>query len=95
MREGGRASVRSVRSLSSPFDRSPVGLAHLAGGRAVARDYVRLAALCGLLRCGSPRARKGTGAGASCRDLCRGSPRREAPKVEATGSLPGYAFRVH
>jgi hypothetical protein len=61
---------------------------------------VRLAALCGLLRCEIAEDPKGNRRRRFGRDIGRGSSRREAPKVAATGLYRGkesgfWAGRQH
>lgn len=53
------ASVRSVWSLSPPFDRSPVRPAFSGVAAQSLVGYVRLAALCGLVRCEIAESPKG------------------------------------
>ena len=91
MREGGRPIVRHG---AGPFTVRPV--VRSARLKAVAAqslvEYVRLAALCGLLRCKIAEDPKGNRRRRFGRDIGRGSSRREAPKVAATGLLFWYAL---
>ena len=93
---GRPASVRSVRSLSPPFNRSSGQARHLAVAAQSLVDHVRLAALCGLLRCDTAESPKGTGAGAWSRlwprELASGSSEsggdRSLPGIRIPGSGP-------
>jgi hypothetical protein len=90
-----RAVVRSfgTEQVRSPFDRSSGRLASKACGRAVARGYVRLAALCGLLRCEIAEDPKGNRRRRSMRrmprELASGSSEKWRRPVSTGVSIPG------
>ena len=90
-----RAVVRSfgTEQVRSPFDRSSGRLASKACGRAVARGYVRLAALCGLLRCEIAEDPKGNRRRHSMRrmppELASGSSEKWRRPVSTGVCIPG------
>ncbi len=94
MREGGRRRFVRCGACRHRSTGRPVGLANLAVAAQSLVDYVRLAALCGLLRCEIAENPKGNRRRRFGRDIGRGSSRREAPRLVGDRSLPEKGFRV-